>query len=235
MKKVLILILIILSVVFLGLQLIQYEAQAAGVRALLMVSLTSLYCLKVSEKRPFFFLFLITFTVAEILNFISWYVDINSESLFDYYYYIGNGLYILSYIFLIIRVLRDMNLVEVIKKFPLHILLLLILDVFFVSIVTDTTQNKLTRHEYSLEYFYNAIIMLLVTVALINFMYRENKKAMNLLVGSIFIVFSEVVQMAYFYVAEINILNVLCSIFLILAFLFFYLQANLPVLKERLN
>ena len=106
---------------------------------------------------------------------------------------------------------------------------------FFVSIVTDTTQNKLTRHEYSLEYFYNAVIMLLVTVALINFMYRENKKAMNLLVGSIFIVFSEVVQMAYFYVAEINILNVLCSVFLILAFLFFYLQANLPVLKERLN
>ena len=115
----------------------------------------------------------------------------------------------------------------IVKKFPAHLVILLVLDIFCWLTVTDTTKGVLTTTEYELEFIYNTVIMLLLTVTLINYIYREDKKSMNLLIGSIFIVFSEVIQLAYFYISAINILNVICSFFLVIAFIFFYLQSRL--------
>jgi len=226
-RKILIATLIILSVSFLGLQILQFETQASALRALLLIGLTAFYYLTIKEKKHFFYLFLLAFTLAEILNFTSLFVSFVSENGTDYSYYLTNALYILSYLFLITKVLSDMNLKEVVRRFPIHILVLLVLDVFCVIIVTDTTKGLLSNEEYTLEFLYNTVIMLLLTVTLINYIYREDKKSMNLLIGSIFIVFSEVIQLAYFYISAINILNVICSFFLVMAFIFFYLQSRL--------
>jgi hypothetical protein len=125
-----------------------------------------------------------------------------------------------------------MNFKETVKKFPIHLIILLALDVFCVITVTDTTKSILSTAEYTLEFSYNAVIMLLLTITLINYIYREDKKSMNLLIGSIFIVFSEVIQLAYFYISAINILNVICSLFLVIAFIFFYLQSRLIYQKN---
>ncbi|MEZ4856525.1 MAG: hypothetical protein R2812_08645 [Gelidibacter sp.] len=227
LRTILISTLIVFSVVFIGLQIAQLELQAAGVRALLLLLLTALYCNKVKHKRLFFFLFFIAFALAETLNFFSLFIKVGTNNV-DYSYYLVNSLYILSYIFLIIQVIKGMDVKDVIRKFPLHIIILVILDISSVLVVTNTTKSQLNNHEYSLEFVYNAVIMLLLTVALINYIHKDDKKSMNLLLASIFIVFSEVIQLTYFYVAEINILNVFCSLFLVLAFLFFYLQARLP-------
>ncbi|MCB0446488.1 MAG: hypothetical protein KDD03_03080 [Gelidibacter sp.] len=227
-KRVLIIVLILLSVVFIGLQFTQHEAQADGVEALLFVFLTSLYCYKVKQRQVFFFLFLLFFTLAQVLNFASYYINYKFDAEGFYSYYLINSVYILAYLFLIIRILSNMNLKEVIMKFPFHIVVLLILDVFCVTIITGTTENLLTKSEYSMEYVYNTIIMILLTVALMNYISKDDKKSMNLLLGSIFIVFSEIIQLAYFYISDINSLNVLCSLFLIIAFVFFYLQSRIP-------
>ncbi len=231
-RKILITILIILSVSFLGLQVLQFETQASALRALLLIVLTVFYYLTINDKKRFFYLFLVSFTIAEILNFTSMFVSFVSENGADYSYYLTNALYILSYIFLIIKVLGDMNLKEIIRKFPIHIIVLLVLDVFCVITVTETTKGLLSNAEYALEFSYNTIIMLLLTITLINYIYREDKKSMNLLIGSIFIVFSEVIQLAYFYISAINILNVICSFFLVMAFIFFYLQSRLIYQKN---
>lgn len=231
-RKILITILIILSVSFLGLQVLQFETQASALRALLLIVLTVFYYLTIKDKKRFFYLFLVSFTIAEILNFTSMFVSFVSENGADYSYYLTNALYILSYIFLITKVLGDMNLKEIIRKFPIHIIVLLVLDVFCVITVTETTKGLLSNAEYALEFSYNTIIMLLLTITLINYIYREDKKSMNLLIGSIFIVFSEVIQLAYFYISAINILNVICSFFLVMAFIFFYLQSRLIYQKN---
>jgi len=124
-----------------------------------------------------------------------------------------------------------MNLKEVITKLPAHIVILVVLDFFCVTIITDAAQG-LSIYEYSTEFLYNAVVMSVLTLAVINYIHKVNKKAMNLLLGSIFIVFSEMIQMAYFYVYDINVLNILCSFFLVLAFLFLYLQASLEPAAE---
>lgn len=171
-------------------------------------------------------MFLITFTVADVFNFLSWQISPDSF-MADYSYYIINAMYILSYSFLIVQILKTLDIKQVVTKLPVHIIILLVLDISCVIVVTNTTKPELQFGEYLLEFVYNTVIMALLSVALINYIYKDDKKSMNFLVGSIFIVFSEVIQLAYFYVSEVNILNVLCSIFLVLAFVFFYLQAKI--------
>lgn len=227
LQRILVGILIVLSIVFIGFQIYEMEVEASGIRALLLLLLTVLYFVRVKNRNFFFILFLGTFSVAEILNFIGWQIPPVPNNSFDTMYYIANSLYILAYSFLTIQILTSMNLVEVLKKYPFPLIILIILDVFSVIVVTNTTLDRLNYYEYFVEFVYNAVIMILLTVALINYLHKNDKKAINLLIGSIFIFFSEVIQLAYFYVANINLLNVICSLFLVMAFVFFYLQSRL--------
>lgn len=226
-SKILAGVLIVLSVVFIGFQIYRMEVEAAGVRALLLFILSVLYLVRIKKKHFFFILFLVAFTIAEVVNFIGWLVPVVPNNSFDFMYYTGNSLYILAYSFLTIQVLSSMNLAEILKKYPFHLLILIILDVFSVIVVTNTALNRLNYYEYFVELVYNAVIMILLTVALINYLHKNDKKAILLLIGSIFIFFSEVMQLAYFYVSNINLLNVVCSLCLVLAFVFFYLQSRL--------
>nr|WP_321224611.1 hypothetical protein [uncultured Psychroserpens sp.] len=227
LSKILGTFLVLLSVIFLGLQFKGLEIEASGVRALAMITLSILYAIKIKNKHPLFLMFLLFFSLAEVFNFITWVIDFDSNSNIEYTYYIGNGLYILSYAFLIVRIVSTINMSKALLKFPLQSLSLLILGVFVVSLVTDTTIDELTTPQYIMEFVYNAVIMVLLSFSLLNYMIKDDKKAMNLLIGSIFILFSEVIQLAYFYIADFNILNVLCSLFLVIAFLFYYLQSRL--------
>jgi len=220
-------VLILLSIVFLGLQYNALEIEASGVKSLALILLTVLYIIRVKNKHILFLMFLVVFTIAEILNYMTWVRNLEIDPNFDYFYYIGNGLYILSYVFLISRILGVMNVPKVISRFPFQTLLLLILSVFVVYLVTETTRQELGSQEYALELSYNAIIMLLVSISLLNYMTKDDKKSMNLLIGSICVVFSEILQLAYFYVANFNFLNVLCSLFLVFAFIFYYLQSEM--------
>lgn len=225
LNKILKISLVAVCLFFLMFQALENDLYAACTRAFLVVLFTVLYSIEVKQKRMFFYLFLLCFCLAEIINFTSRLVTINGSNNIDYFYYAANGLYILSYIFLILRVIKDMNLKVVLSKFWIHLVILIVLDVFCVMIVSGTTKKVLSVSQYSLELTYNAVIMVLLTVAMLNYMYMNTQKSMNLLLGAIFIFFSEVIQLTYFYISDIKMLNVLCSLFLVFAFLFFYLQA----------
>lgn len=230
-KHILISSLVIFSVLFIGLQVMKYEMYASFVRAAIVILFTVLYCNQTSTKYNYFFLFLATFALADIIGLSFWFIELTASS-FDYTYYICNSLYMMSYVFLIFMVLKNMNLRDVIIKLPAHIVILVVLDIFCVTIVTDTTKQELSIYQYTLEFIYNAVIMSLLTLSVINYIYKVDKASMNLLIGSLFIVFFEMIQLAYYYVLEINVLNVLCSLFLVIAFIFFYLQEILEETEE---
>ena len=224
-KLFLVAILTALSIVFLWFVYIDKAFYSSGIRAAVMVMFVVFYLNQVKLKNKYFFLFLILFASAQTLDFLRYFFTVESDI---YFYYTGNGLNILAYSFLILKVLKSMNIKDVIIKLPAHFVILVILDIFCVTIVTETARTELSIYQYSLEFLYNAVIMTLLTFAVINYIYKVDKKAMNLLIASIFIVFSEMIQLAYFYVSEDNrLLNIFCSLFLILAFLFLFLQAGL--------
>ncbi|MDT0557530.1 hypothetical protein RM697_02645 [Ichthyenterobacterium sp. W332] len=226
-NKVIKVSLICLSVLFVYLQIIQSEYYADLIKTILFLGLTSLFLFDKECDCIFFKLFLLLYTVGQILSFATWYIEIDYTNDIDYIYYVANSLYILSYILLIWQILSRLNLREIVSKYYIAIAVLIILDIFCVSIVSATTEGVLGFYEYTLEFLYNGVIMALLSVSMINFMHRDDKRSINMLMASIFIVFSEIIQLAYFYVAEYPELNIISSIFLVFAFTLLYLTAKL--------
>ncbi|MCA0152760.1 hypothetical protein [Winogradskyella vincentii] len=225
--KILKVLLLLLGGLFIVLQGMTFQIEGAAVSALILVLLTVLYCGWTANKSRYFFWFLVLYTTGHVLSYSAWYGPDLYEDDIDYFYYIANMLFILAYIFLILKILIQLDYRAVFSKLSIPIFILIVLDVFCVSIVTETTEGVLGFYEYTLEYTYNAIIMALLSVALINYMYRNDIKSMMFLMGSICIVFSEIIQLAYFYVMEDKILGFIYSFFLVVAFIFFYRQSQL--------
>jgi hypothetical protein len=228
-SKILGIILILLSILFLGLQSLGKEVDAFGVKAIGMSLLVVLYFLKVKKRHILFTLFLMMYTAAEVHNYATYSMIPPAGSTYDLHYLIGNTFYILAYVFLILRIFSIMNFKKAVSKFPFQTLLLFVLGFFVVYMITDLSEDGLILdYTHSVELLYNAVVMFLVCLALMNYMYNDTKKSMNLLIGSIFIIFSEVTQIAYFYVSNLdNALNVTYSFFLVGAFVFFYIQSKL--------
>jgi len=222
-------IIIALTISFIGFEIFQVELLGGIVRGLILPLLTVLYCVSGKSKSNYFFYFLLFYSLTEfsgVFAYFAYYSVIVDNTL----YYGGNLCYITAYIFLILEVLKSINFKSVINRFPVHIIILLVLDIYSVYLVSEIAvkSDYLSGWlDYSIEIFYNIVVMLLLTVTLVNYISRDSKKAMNLLLGALCIVFSEVMQVAYFYVSDKNILNVTYSVLLIFAFCFFYIQSNM--------
>lgn len=227
-NKILKVVLLLLGVVYIALQGFALEGEGAAVSALLLVLLTVLYCRWTEKKTIYFFWFLVIFTLAQLLSYWAYYrAELEIEQI-DYIYYIANMLYIISYLFLIVKILTKLDFKAVFSELSIPVFILIVLDIFCVSIVSGTTENVLSLYEYSLEFAYNGVIMVLLSVALINYMYRNDNKSMLFLLGSICIVFSEIIQLAYYYILiDDNNLGFIYSFFYVVAFLFLYLQSQL--------
>ena len=88
-------------------------------------------------------------------------------------------------------------------------------------------------NEYFVEIIYNISMLLLLSASLLNYFYKDNKKSLFMFLGSLSIVFSEVIGVAYMYVAEQNLLNFISTTLTILAFYFFCKQTKLS--NEEVN
>ena len=226
-NKILKVLLLLLGGIFIILQGLAYEVQGAAISALMLVLLTILYCGWTADKSRHFFWFLVIFSIGHILSYTGWFMPLLEVDQLDIHYYGANILFISAYLFLIVKILSTIDINKVFKELSIPIIILLILDVFCVVIVTDATENSLSTYEYVLEFVYNGVIMALLSVALIDYMYRNDNKSMLFLLGSICVVFSEIIQLAYYYILDDKNLGFIYSFFLVVAFIFFYLQSQL--------
>lgn len=227
LHKVLKILLLLFGVVYIALHGFAYQKEATALSSVMLMVLTWLYFKSTENKSLYFFMFLVTFTMAHSLNFITYYTPKIEPGGIDYWYFLNNILYILSYIFLIIKIIKSLNVTKILKEFTIPVIILLVLDVFCVILISDTTEKILTSYEFVLEFVYNGVVMALLSVALINYMYRNDNKSMLFLIGSIFIVFSEIIQLAYFYILDDSNLGLLYAFLWFVAFLFYYMQSQL--------
>ena len=87
-------LLVLLGFSYIGLQAFQYEVAASGVCTLMLILLTILYRKLSKIKKKQFYLFLLLFTLAEILGFVYWFMPVEWVMKIDWPYYIANSLYI---------------------------------------------------------------------------------------------------------------------------------------------
>lgn len=228
-NKIIKLVLLLLGGIYIVLEGLALEQEGAILSTITLVLLTWLYVGWSKHKSRFFLWFLIAFTLSKLLSLFAWYGPKFEIAGADYYYYVANILYILAYLFLIIKISRSLNFKKVFSELTIPILVLIVLDIFCVSLITDTAQSSFSYYQYILEFTYNAVVMLLLSFALINYMYRNNNKSMLFLIGSIFIVFSEIIQLAYYYILPEDSLGYAYAFFLVVAFVFLYMQSQFKV------
>jgi hypothetical protein len=234
-RKLLLIFIILLAIVFIDLQVFELQEVEDYVRPIILPLLALLYYLAKKEKSSNFFYFLLFYSIGEISSLFSYYAQY-SNFMNDLLYYGGNILFITAYVFLILEILKPMNIKKIFNRFTTYILILAALDIYSIILVTDIAiKSELLSgfFDYLTEIVYNTVIMLLLTITLINYISSHTKKAMNLLLGALCIVFSKVIQIAYYYVSDQNILSIAYSVLLVLAFTFFYIQTNLSYAESE--
>ena len=228
---------LILTIAFLSFQVLDLKVATDIVRFPIVPLLTYLYVLKFNDTKSFFFWFLCFYAIGELLAGIGLLYYVYESNFIDYIqFYGGNLCFILSYSSLFLEINKNVRLNKIIKRFPIHLIILLALDIYSVVLVSDISLNSgflTSTLDFVMEVVYNIVIMLLLTMALVNYISRDSKKAMNLLIGSLCIVFSEVIQVAYFYVSERIVFGVVYSVLLVLAFTLFYIQSSMSYMKAK--
>jgi len=209
----------ILSVFF---QFTGNDNLSAIFRALILPIIAIAYFIFIKRKSLFFTLFLLCFSVSDLMLLI--------EDKIPYLlnYYLGNALYLFAYLFLLLEISKSVSVSHVLRNFKLHILVLTALNIYIVYVLQVIVNPYVEIiNEYYMELVYNIVMLSVLSVALINYFYRDNKKALYLFIGSLAIVFSEVIDIAYMYISNKAFLNFLATTLAVIAFYFFFKQANL--------
>lgn len=228
-------IVIMLTITFLGLQIFKQSTAASFVRPAIIPLLTLAYLLKFKDISSFFFLFLFSFSLSEIVGTLGYFAYEN-EIIDNFQYYTGNILYILAYIFLILEIYKHLNFKKLLRQFPIHLLILFVLDIYcivLVSKISITSGYMIYNIEFIIEVIYNSAIMLLLTIAVINYLTNDSNKSMSLLFGALCVLFAEVLQVAFYYVEYVPILEIISNMLLIIAFVLFYIQSGMSYFAEN--
>ncbi len=230
-SKVLVGLVLLVYVLFTVFEFNGNESLAFNLDYLISPIIALIYMFFVKRKNIFFTLFILCYSVSDLLGIIIEYLPDNKNTiLYDIDYYGGNILFMLGYLFLVIKITKSLSLYYVLRHFKIHLIVLTILNIYLVyvlQIILLPSLNMERMSQYYLEMTYNIIMLLLLSVALLNYFYRDNKKSLYLFIGALCIVFSEVMQVAYFYIAERSLLNFISTTLTLVALYFFYQQSKL--------
>ncbi|MEN3322448.1 hypothetical protein VP395_01795 [Mariniflexile soesokkakense] len=216
---ILALLLYILSVVF---QFSDEDVIANALKSIILPVVTLLYFVTVKKKSLFFTLFLVLFSVSDLMFFLTPYVSNNID------YFLGNSLYILAYGFLVVEVSKSISLFHVIRNYKIHLLVLTILNIYIIHVLQVIVDPFVAKtNEYYVELIYNIVMLLLLSVALVNYFYKDNVKSLYMFLGALCIVFGEVIWVAYTYISERHFLSVVYITLYVSAFYFFYRQSRI--------
>ncbi len=216
---------------FMGMDFISYTLDS-----LIIPLIAICYLIFTKRKSLYFLLFIITYAISDLIALIV--VNIPDSSNLSYIkeidFYIGNVLYILAYFFLFIEVVRKIDIPEILKNYKIHLIVLIALNIWLVYVLQLIVVPKLyASNDYYLELIYNIVMLSLLAGALLNYFCRDNQKSLYLFLGTICIVFSEVIDVAYIYISERTLLNFLSTTLSVAAFYFFYIQTEFRDIKKK--
>ena len=215
-------VVVLLSVLFLVSEILEFDQMVAEYsRALFFPAVFLFYIVKKQRMSLFFGAFLFFYALAETTYFY--------ENLTTSAYYIGVISYIISYSSLFVFIVSKMKIRIVLERFKFHLLVL-----FFFSVYLIVTLDGMLKFDYSdmllidylLESTYNALVVLVLVASFLNYLYHDTKKALILFIACVFIVFSELVQLAYYFIAKQYELNIIYSALLMIGFAFIFLFMN---------
>lgn len=208
---------------------------------------TLLYIIFVKNKSILFLLFLILYAFSSFFfsailivielgccgNFLYDKLGIQAE------YYITNTAVMIAYLLLFTRICSFISFKYVFKHLKLHFIILLSLSIYSLYIIqTIVKYEVLTSFEKYFLFSYHSIVLLLFVVGTLSYFYKDNKKALFLFIGVLFLLFSEVLDVAIIFMDDQIAVNkytiVIGNLLTLIAFSFLYQQSKLSnALREN--
>ena len=221
-SKVLVFFLGLLYLASIIFELSNYDILSNYCEALILPIITIIYFLKIKKRTIYITLFFVLYSISDLFIFISEFIPYGVD------YFLGNGLYILAYLALLMKILKSINPLEVFKHYKIHILVLLLLSVYIVYVLQVIVEPFVySTQEYVFELIYNIVLLFLLSISLLNYFYRDNVKSLYLFLAVLSIVFAEVIWIAYVYISERYILNIISTTLYIISYYFICQQAKL--------
>ncbi|MDO7172847.1 hypothetical protein [Mariniflexile sp. AS56] len=219
------LLLYILSISF---RLNDEDVIADGFKSIIFPVVTLLYFITVKRKSLLFTLFLVCYSMSDLMSFIAPYIP------HELYYFSANTLCILAYSFLVIEVLKSISLMYVFKNYKIHLTVLTILNIYIIYVLqTIVDPFTGTSNGYYFELVYNIMMLMLLSITLLNYFYKDNLKSLYLFIGALSMVFGEVIWVANAYISERHLLSIISTTLYVLALFFFYRQSKLEKEVKR--
>src|SRR5690606_25480307 len=119
-KSNILLAFIILLCVSFTLFQVQEEFYISAVsRALIVPLITVLYFMNTRDRSLYFSWFLLFFSISELIVFTEYFLQTGKQ--LHVYYFVGNLLYILAYLSLLIDIIKGLNFKKVFKNYNLQL------------------------------------------------------------------------------------------------------------------
>lgn len=217
-------------VLFVGFEFFGDASIATQLSVLIVPLIVLLYFISATKKTVFFSVFLLIYTSTDLLFYIKGLVH------YDIYYYLGNTLGIIAYMFLLIAIFKSIDLKEVLGKLKIQAIVLMLLSLYVGYVLFEIVAPKM---EFSIDYFletiYNTVLLLVLSFSLLNYLHNDNLKSLFLFFGALCIFLCEIINVAYLYIASELLLNFFVVTLSTAAFVFFFLQSKLEYAYDSLK
>lgn len=227
-SKVLVVFILICYVLFAIFQFSGSDSLAYYFYSVIVPLITVLYLFTVKRKSKLFLFFLIFHASSDIIGMTTVTLPYDESGiLYDFDYYAANTSCILAYIFLIIKISISLNFRHIFKYFKMYLVVLIILNIYLLYVIQAIiSPNLVFEIDYYLELIYNIVVLLLLAIALLNYLYKDNKKALYFFLGALGIIFSEVMDIAYIYIDQSVFIYFLSITLEFMAFYFLFQQSR---------
>jgi hypothetical protein len=193
---------------------------------LIVPLITIVYLIKIKEKSILFTLFLVTYSISDLINLI------DQDRLYELIYFTCNCLYILSYLFLLFEILKTIKFKTILKKFSTHFVVLLLLNLYIIFVMATIINPIDFETSYLgsvriIEHLYNFVLLSLLSMSFLNYLLHEDTKSLLMFCGCLAITFSELLLIGYYYLSEqMEALGFVSTLLNVCAFILFYFQAS---------
>lgn len=229
-------LIMLFSLVFLLSELVNIKPLGLYSRMLIFPFLTLYFFTKKEQKNLFFGLFLVFFTIAEILLFMVLGYGLHRVFGFNFIN-MGTSFCVLAYSSLFVFIISKMNLKKLFKKIQMHVIVLFMFGVYLLYVLDHMIKHNglasMSVLEYVLATTYNLSIIVILLISLLNYLYNATKK--SLFIFCLCVVFSELVQTAYFFMAREVLLDLVYTGLLSLGFCFICVYMFIKVNDNRTN
>ncbi len=212
-------VVLIIYVLFAFFELSEQEYIAGCFKSVITPIIALIYFVFSKNKTLYFSLFIFCFALSDLLYIV------NLGVYYDFYY-IGNALYVLAYLSLFIEVSKSICFKYIIKNFKIRLIVLVVLNFYMLYFLYGIVNQELTASQLCLELIYNVIMLALLSISLLNYFFRDNRKSFYLFVGVLLCVLSEVINVSNMYSIGRHFLSVVSIALSVIGFYFLCRQTG---------